>query len=253
MNLKRRCWLFRSYIPRVLRRSHVLHVAVARQRHGRDDQSRRVRKMQPPTSRAGPEDSRSQVQRREGAVQRQRTLDTHHRGAEQLHISDAERPHGRVGNVDIRFLFSFLFFSPRVSVFGHVRREYIKIVFVRARVCQTCVPEQEKSEGAEISGDFDSLSTKELAYHMTLFDWELFWNVHEVRSRELTDDRSPTRPILFLVRADIPDVRQTPVPADHRQPGHIPAAVQRDPVLGDHRDMHVAEHIQEDQHTEEND
>jgi len=44
------------------------------------------------------------------------------------------------------------------------------------------VPEQEKSEGAEISSDFDSLSTKELAYHMTLFDWELFWNVHEVQS-----------------------------------------------------------------------
>jgi len=44
------------------------------------------------------------------------------------------------------------------------------------------VPEQEKSEGAEISGDFDSLSTKELAYHMTLFDWELFWNVHEVQN-----------------------------------------------------------------------
>jgi len=48
------------------------------------------------------------------------------------------------------------------------------------------VPEQERSEGADISGDFDSLSTKELAYHMTLFDWELFWNVHEVRSARLT-------------------------------------------------------------------
>lgn len=44
------------------------------------------------------------------------------------------------------------------------------------------MPEQEKSEGAEISSDFDSLSTKELAYHMTLFDWELFWNVHEVQN-----------------------------------------------------------------------
>ncbi|XP_022161315.1 rap guanine nucleotide exchange factor 4 [Myzus persicae] len=53
----------------------------------------------------------------------------------------------------------------------------------------TCVPEQEKSEGAEISSDFDSLSTKELAYHMTLFDWELFWNVHEYELIYLTFGR----------------------------------------------------------------
>ncbi|XP_015366175.1 PREDICTED: rap guanine nucleotide exchange factor 4-like [Diuraphis noxia] len=53
----------------------------------------------------------------------------------------------------------------------------------------TCVPEQEKSEGVDISGDFDSLSTKELAYHMTLFDWELFWNVHEYELIYLTFGR----------------------------------------------------------------
>lgn len=58
---------------------------------------------------------------------------------------------------------------------------------------------------------------------------------------------------LSLVRTDIPDVRPTPVPADHVQPGHIPPAVQRDPVLGHHRDMPVAEHIKADEHTEEND
>lgn len=27
--------------------------------------------------------------------------------------------------------------------------------------------------------DIEALSTKEIAYHMTLFDWDLFWAVHE--------------------------------------------------------------------------
>lgn len=27
--------------------------------------------------------------------------------------------------------------------------------------------------------DFEALSTKDVAYHMTLFDWDLFWAVHE--------------------------------------------------------------------------
>lgn len=27
--------------------------------------------------------------------------------------------------------------------------------------------------------DFEALPTKDVAYHMTLFDWDLFWAVHE--------------------------------------------------------------------------
>ncbi|XP_055701566.1 rap guanine nucleotide exchange factor 4 isoform X2 [Phlebotomus papatasi] len=42
----------------------------------------------------------------------------------------------------------------------------------------TPLPEQEAAtEGLDI--DIEVLSTKELAYHMTLFDWDLFWAVHE--------------------------------------------------------------------------
>lgn len=38
-----------------------------------------------------------------------------------------------------------------------------------------------EQEGATegIETDLEMFSTKELAYHMTLFDWELFWCVHE--------------------------------------------------------------------------
>ncbi|XP_055374001.1 rap guanine nucleotide exchange factor 4 isoform X2 [Condylostylus longicornis] len=42
----------------------------------------------------------------------------------------------------------------------------------------TPLPEQEgATEGIDI--DIEILSTKELAYHITLFDWDLFWAVHE--------------------------------------------------------------------------
>ncbi|GLH02088.1 Guanine nucleotide-releasing factor 2 [Gryllus bimaculatus] len=42
----------------------------------------------------------------------------------------------------------------------------------------TCLPEQETAtEGLEC--DLELVSTRELAYHMTLFDWDLFWCVHE--------------------------------------------------------------------------
>uniref|UniRef100_A0A1B6CZD4 Rap guanine nucleotide exchange factor 4 n=1 Tax=Clastoptera arizonana TaxID=38151 RepID=A0A1B6CZD4_9HEMI len=42
----------------------------------------------------------------------------------------------------------------------------------------TLIPEQENpTEGMEF--DMEMFSTKELAYHMTLFDWDLFWNIHE--------------------------------------------------------------------------
>ncbi|XP_046678559.1 rap guanine nucleotide exchange factor 4 isoform X2 [Homalodisca vitripennis] len=42
----------------------------------------------------------------------------------------------------------------------------------------TLIPEQENpTEGMDF--DMELFSTKELAYHMTLFDWDLFWSVHE--------------------------------------------------------------------------
>jgi Rap guanine nucleotide exchange factor 4 len=42
----------------------------------------------------------------------------------------------------------------------------------------TALPEQEgATEGLEM--DIEALTTKDLAYHMTLFDWDLFWAVHE--------------------------------------------------------------------------
>jgi Rap guanine nucleotide exchange factor 4 len=42
----------------------------------------------------------------------------------------------------------------------------------------TPLPEQEgATDGIEM--DVEALATKDLAYHMTLFDWDLFWAVHE--------------------------------------------------------------------------
>lgn len=43
---------------------------------------------------------------------------------------------------------------------------------------QTPLPEQEgTTDGVEM--DLEALGTKELAYHITLFDWDLFWAIHE--------------------------------------------------------------------------
>lgn len=33
------------------------------------------------------------------------------------------------------------------------------------------------TDGMEV--DVETLSTKELAYHITLVDWDLFWSIHE--------------------------------------------------------------------------
>ncbi|XP_055921023.1 rap guanine nucleotide exchange factor 4 isoform X2 [Eupeodes corollae] len=42
----------------------------------------------------------------------------------------------------------------------------------------TPLPEQEgPTEGVDV--DLEIISTKELAYHITIFDWDLFWAVHE--------------------------------------------------------------------------
>ncbi|KAF2898240.1 hypothetical protein ILUMI_07929, partial [Ignelater luminosus] len=42
----------------------------------------------------------------------------------------------------------------------------------------TCLSEQEEATQG-IDADLELFSTKELAYYMTLFDWDLFWCVHE--------------------------------------------------------------------------
>ncbi|XP_057667592.1 rap guanine nucleotide exchange factor 4 isoform X1 [Diorhabda carinulata] len=42
----------------------------------------------------------------------------------------------------------------------------------------TCLNEQEEPTQG-IDGDLEMFSTKELAYYITLFDWDLFWCVHE--------------------------------------------------------------------------
>jgi len=60
--------------------------------------------MQSPTSCPRSEDSGSQVKRGKGTVQGQRTLDTHHCGSKQLHISDAKRSHGCTGILNTFFL-----------------------------------------------------------------------------------------------------------------------------------------------------
>lgn len=43
---------------------------------------------------------------------------------------------------------------------------------------KTPLPEQEDiTEGVEL--DLETLGTKDLAYHITQFDWDLFWSIHE--------------------------------------------------------------------------
>lgn len=51
----------------------------------------------------------------------------------------------------------------------------IDFIFI---VIQTQLPEQEGATDG-IDMDLEALGTKELAYHITLFDWDLFWAVHE--------------------------------------------------------------------------
>jgi Rap guanine nucleotide exchange factor 4 len=60
----------------------------------------------------------------------------------------------------------------------------------------TPLAEQEvASEGLDI--DIDALSTKELAYHMTLFDWDLFWAVHEYELLYYTFGRHHFNKVFF--------------------------------------------------------
>lgn len=61
--------------------------------------------MQSPTSRTRSENSGSKIKRRKSTVQGQRTLDTHHCGTKQLHISNAKRSHGCIGNLNTFFGF----------------------------------------------------------------------------------------------------------------------------------------------------
>lgn len=53
-----------------------------------------------------------------------------------------------------------------------------KYFYLSIKYLQTCLPEQEEATQG-IDADIELFSTKELAYYMTLFDWDLFWCVHE--------------------------------------------------------------------------
>lgn len=44
---------------------------------------------------------------------------------------------------------------------------------------QTPLPEQEALPADLPDVDVETLGTKELAYHITMLDWDLFWAIHE--------------------------------------------------------------------------
>lgn len=51
-------------------------------------------------------------------------------------------------------------------------------LFHESNDIQTPLTEQEGiTEGIEL--DLETLGTKELAFHITQFDWDLFWSIHE--------------------------------------------------------------------------
>lgn len=73
--------------------------------------------------------------------------------------------------------FSFFFRSP-VHFHRFVPAPMGVCVCVRVLASQTPLPEQEcMTDGIEL--DLETTGTKELAFHITLFDWDLFWSIHE--------------------------------------------------------------------------
>lgn len=63
-------------------------------------------------------------------------------------------------------------------VSGSARRVRLQLTNDCRRPCQTPLPEQEgPTDGIDM--DLEALSTKELAYYITQFDWDLFCAVHE--------------------------------------------------------------------------
>ena len=54
--------------------------------------------------------------------------------------------------------------------------------FFCPRAHQTTLPDQEGPSAGSMS-TFELMSSKDLAYQMTMFDWELFSCVHEVRNK----------------------------------------------------------------------
>ncbi|KAK6620354.1 hypothetical protein RUM44_006755 [Polyplax serrata] len=70
----------------------------------------------------------------------------------------------------------------------------------------TIVPEQEQPTECE-ENDIESFSTKELAYHMTHFDWELFCCIHEVSN---DGDNPYVYPVcLLLVESSLPQEEES--------------------------------------------
>ena len=57
-------------------------------------------------------------------------------------------------------------------------------------VLQTPLPDQEGPSAGSMSS-FELMSSKDLAYQMTLYDWELFSCVHEVLTTHTAPEPSP--------------------------------------------------------------
>lgn len=110
---------------------------------------------------------------------------------------------------------------------------------------------------------FELMSSKDLAYQMTMFDWELFSCMHEV-----VPPPSPPPPRLNInmrkvsahyaaeaaarsnpgnnlpafpspARAAVSHVRPAELQENHGQPGPVPAPVQPGPAVGGHRGLPV--------------
>lgn len=130
-------------------------------------------------------------------------------------------------------------------------------------VFQTPLPEQE-GPSTGLLGSFELMSSKDVAYHMTSYDWELFNCVHEVRVWDhsllslcfhLTPYPSESRVSLrrfILVYfqffycsvisprcptawTHLSHIWEAKCQKDHSEPGPILEEVQWNPVLGDHR------------------
>lgn len=57
---------------------------------------------------------------------------------------------------------------------GTIKLQCYVFIIPFISIFQTCLSEQEEpTQGIE--GDIEMFSTKELAYYMTLFDWDLLW------------------------------------------------------------------------------
>lgn len=121
---------------------------------------------------------------------------------------------------------------------------------MRSHLCARQAPlaDQEGPSAGSMS-TFELMSSKDLAYQMTMFDWELFSCMHEVTgTRTHTHTHSnPTQTstdaallrLLLSARAAVPHVRAAELPQDDGQPGPVPAQVQPGAAVGGDRGVSV--------------